>query len=164
MHPFLYNMMSSWHGNAFCITDPLCLHKMPEMWSFDVLVTVALNKLLSKQLSIWWFEMTWCSCAITIMNIFLSQVCKLICTPVQLHRNYIDMLTPIFFFQHTPHLLSSDKPWSDKPLRYADVFIHTTKKMQMTNWSPMVEFLKYVLVSNILSPSYGVLCNLLSSH
>ena len=40
----------------------------PVMWKFDAFFVVSLNKLLNEQLNFRWFEMPWCSCAITVME------------------------------------------------------------------------------------------------
>ena len=61
------HVMAPCHGNSFHITGCLCVkrihlslvnspHKGLVMWDFDVWFDVNLNKLLSKQLSYWWFE------------------------------------------------------------------------------------------------------------
>ena len=59
-------MMTSWNGNIFRVTGPLCgeftvhrpipLTKASHAWSFDVFFDLCLNKRLSKQSRGWWFE------------------------------------------------------------------------------------------------------------
>ena len=59
------HMMTSSHGNFFCVTGPLCAeftghrwipHKRPVTRSYDVFFDLRLNKWSSKQSWGWWFE------------------------------------------------------------------------------------------------------------
>ena len=65
-------MVTSWHGNGFCVTDPLCegLMDFPQRGRFEELwcsIVVNLNKLLNKKSSWRWFETSWRSCDINIV-------------------------------------------------------------------------------------------------
>ena len=57
--------MTSWNGNIFCVTDPLCWEFTGHRWipltkpvtrNFDVYFDLRMNKWLSKQSWGWWFE------------------------------------------------------------------------------------------------------------
>ena len=61
----VFTMMTSWNGNIFRVTVPLCAEftshgefssQRPVTRSFDVIFDLRLNKLLSKQSWGWWFE------------------------------------------------------------------------------------------------------------
>ena len=72
IQPKSASMVTSWHGNAFCVTDPLCEGQMdfPKRGRFEELwcsIVVNLNKLLNKQSSWRCFETSWRSCDINIM-------------------------------------------------------------------------------------------------
>ena len=54
------HMMTTWHENAFALLV-LCEGNPTMMQSSGVFFVVGLNKSLSKQLSCWWFEMSWYS-------------------------------------------------------------------------------------------------------
>ena len=60
-----FDMMTSWNGNIFRVTGPLCGEftgpgefptQRPVTRSFDVFFDLRLNKPLSKQSEGWWFE------------------------------------------------------------------------------------------------------------
>ena len=70
--------MMSWYGNAFGFAGPLWGESTCHRWipltkshclmrSSDVFFALSLSKLLNKQL-IWWSEMPWRSCNVSIMN------------------------------------------------------------------------------------------------
>ena len=44
---------------------------------FDIFCNISLNKWLNKQLSGWWFEMSWPSCKVTVMKVVLI-FCRLL--------------------------------------------------------------------------------------
>ena len=80
-------MMTSWHGNIFRVTSPMCGEFTGDRWilrtklvtrSFDVIFDLRLNKQLSKQWWGWWFDTTsrpwwsyvkiFCNCIVNMVN------------------------------------------------------------------------------------------------
>ena len=64
-----WNMSTSHHGNSFRINGGF-----PSQMASDVSFDVSLNKWLNKPLSCWWFELSWWSCNITVMDIHIMSV------------------------------------------------------------------------------------------
>ena len=79
------NWMTSWHWNAFCITDPFMKrnhrwqadshHNGSIMRSFCVCIGVSQNKLLNKESTGPWFETLWRQCQ-CIDYLSFSKCCK----------------------------------------------------------------------------------------
>ena len=63
-HPTMVSLMTSSNANIFHITGPLSItgefpSQRPVTWSFDIFFDLHLNKQLSKQLWVGWFETPW---------------------------------------------------------------------------------------------------------
>ena len=69
-------MMTSWNGNAFCITGPLwgestgdlCIPFTKFQWHGFEAFFVSLRQQLNKQSNGWWFWTLWRSCGVTVMG------------------------------------------------------------------------------------------------
>ena len=109
------SMITSWHGNAFCITCPLlCVgnhwspvdswYKRLVMWSFDIF-GVSLNKLLTKQSSFRHFKATCRSCDSSVM----------ISEDAQVHHL-------VWYWQSLPNWISGDQYLHHKSFLQMDGF------------------------------------------
>ena len=104
-------MMTSWNGNIFRVTGPLCGEftgpsEFPTQrsvtWSFDVFFDLCLNKRLSKQPWDWWFEMPlwslWRHCNVAMIQLMfmgcdtgISIVYSMVCSGTDQRKHQSSM-------------------------------------------------------------------------
>ena len=101
--------MTSWNGNIFLVTGPLCgeftSHRTVTVTRrFDVFFDLRLNKWLSKQSWGWWFETLscplWCHCNALGLGILLMLLSSLLYWVVVM---YVDIPSYFFHISHEEH-------------------------------------------------------------